>query len=94
MTAFLIDECVSAQTYRLIIASGFPVKTVLDITHSGATDSEIFKIAQSKSFVIVTLDRGFGDVRTYPPNSHSGIIVLKAYDIDSLKNVTQCWECC
>jgi predicted nuclease of predicted toxin-antitoxin system len=85
MTAFLVDECVSFQTYRLISASGFPVKTVLDITHSGATDREIFKIAKSKSFVIVTLDRGFGDVRTYPPNSHSGIIVLKAYDLNSLQ---------
>jgi predicted nuclease of predicted toxin-antitoxin system len=85
MTSFLIDECVSFQTYRLISALGFPVKTALEITHSGATDSEIFKIAQSESFVIITLDKGFGDVRIYPPGSHSGIIILKAYDINSLQ---------
>ena len=85
MAAFLIDECVSFQTYWLISASGFPVKTVLDITHSGATDSELFKIAQSQTLVIVTLDRGFGDVRIYPPNSHNGIIILKAYDLNSLQ---------
>jgi predicted nuclease of predicted toxin-antitoxin system len=85
MTVFLIDECVSIQTYRLISALGFPVKTVLDITHRGAIDSEVFKIAQRQTLVIVTLDRGFGDVRTYPPNSHNGIIVLKAHDLNSLQ---------
>jgi predicted nuclease of predicted toxin-antitoxin system len=85
MIAFLLDECVSFQTYRLISALGFTVKTVLDITRSGVTDSELFRIAQSQTLVIVTLDRGFGDVRIYPPNSHNGIIVLKAYDLNSLQ---------
>lgn len=85
MASFLIDECVSFQTYRLISKLGFTVKTVLDITHSGATDSDIFKIAQNQSLVIVTLDRGFGDIRIYPPNSHNGIIVLKAYGLNSLQ---------
>lgn len=85
MASFLIDECVSFQTYLLINTLGFTVKTVLDITHSGATDSDIFKIAQNQSLVIVTLDRGFGDIRIYPPNSHNGIIVLKAYGLNSLQ---------
>jgi len=85
MASFLIDECVSFQTYRLISKLGFTVKTVLDITHSGATDSEIFQVAQNQSLVIVTLDRGFGDIRIYPPNAHNGIIVLKAYGFNSLQ---------
>ena len=85
MASFLVDECVSVQTFRLIRALGFTVKTVPDISHHGATDSELFKAAHGQSLVIVTLDRGFGDVRIYPPGSHNGIIVLKAYDLVSLQ---------
>ncbi len=29
---------------------------------------------------LLTLDRGFGDVRAYPPGSHPGIIVLRPND--------------
>lgn len=88
MASFLVDECASFQIYRLIRELGFTVKAVPDVSHTGATDREIFKAAQGQSLVIVTLDRGFGDVRIYPPSSHSGIIVLKAYDLGSLQ------KCC
>jgi hypothetical protein len=30
--------------------------------------------------MLLTLDRGFGDVRSYPPGSHPGIIVLRPED--------------
>jgi len=85
MPVFLIDECVSLQTVRLFEVSGLVFKTVHDIALSGKSDSAVFKAAQIMESVLVTLDRGFGDVRTYPPHSHSGIIILRSYDSSSLQ---------
>jgi predicted nuclease of predicted toxin-antitoxin system len=85
MPAFLIDECVSLQTVWLFKALGLPFKTVYDIALTGKSDSAVFKTAQGMESVLVTLDRGFGDVRTYPPHSHNGIIILRSYDSSSLQ---------
>jgi hypothetical protein len=30
--------------------------------------------------LLLTLDRGFGDIRKYPPGTHTGIIVLRLDD--------------
>ncbi len=85
MPTFLVDECVSLQTARFIESLGLSVGSVYDLGRSGVSDSEIFKIAQDEKFVLVTYDRGFGDVRIYPPHSHNGIIILRVYDSKSLQ---------
>jgi len=84
MPAFLIDECVSLQTVWLFKALGLSYKTVYDPALSGKSDSAIFKTAQDMESVLVTLARGFGDVRAYP-HSHNGIIILRSSDSSSLQ---------
>jgi hypothetical protein len=37
--------------------------------------------AASESRTILTVDRGFGDVRTYPPGTHPGNLVVHARDL-------------
>jgi len=92
MPAFLIDECVSLQTVRLFEVLGLIYKTVHDIELGGKSDSAIFKTAQSMESVHVTLDRGFGDVRAYPPRTHKGIIILRSYDSSSLQRCHEVLE--
>jgi predicted nuclease of predicted toxin-antitoxin system len=74
---FLADECTFTQTVRLIRDHGCEVVRVQDVDLSGVPDAEVFQAAQERNAVLVTTDRGFGDIRTYPPSSHHGIIVLK-----------------
>lgn len=69
MPTFLVDECVSLQTARLLEALGFSIENVHDLGRSGVPDTDVFKIAQDKKSVLVTYDRGFGDLRKYPPYS-------------------------
>jgi predicted nuclease of predicted toxin-antitoxin system len=57
--------------------AGCSLTRVQDLGLSGAPDAVVFEKAQDLGAVLVTTDRGFGDVRTYPPSSHQGIIVLK-----------------
>lgn len=85
MPVFLMDECISLRTVWLFKSLGLPFKTVRDIALSGKSDSAVFKTAQDMQLVLVTLDRGFGDVRGYPPQLHHGIIVIRSYDTNSLQ---------
>jgi len=56
---------------------GVQVQRVQELGMTGANDSDVFRKAQQLQAVLVTNDQDFGDVRTYPPSSHRGIIVLK-----------------
>ena len=73
---FLADECTFTKTVRMMRAAGCTVHRVQDLGMAGASDAEVYQTALDKEAVLVTTDRGFGDVRSYPPSSHHGIIVL------------------
>jgi hypothetical protein len=36
--------------------------------------------AAQRGRILVSLDRGLGDIRTYPSGSHTGIIILRLAD--------------
>ena len=42
-----------------------------------AATTQQFLRLPAENRLLVTLDRGFGDVRAYPPGSHGGIVVLR-----------------
>jgi len=83
---FLADECVSNQTVIFLEKLGCNVTKVQDIGLEGKEDEVIFKYAQERNITLVTYDRGFGNIRKYAPSSHNGIIVIKVYNLASLKN--------
>jgi predicted nuclease of predicted toxin-antitoxin system len=56
------------------------VDTVADEDLTGAPDPDVVAAAAADERVLVTLDRGMGDLRAYPPGSHAGIIVLRLTD--------------
>jgi predicted nuclease of predicted toxin-antitoxin system len=59
---------------------GHHVETVVDEGLVGAADTSVLGGAISEERMIFTLDRGFGDIRAYPPGSHPGIVVLGVED--------------
>ena len=74
---FLADECTFVQTVLLMRNLGFDVHRIQELGMTGAEDNKVFEKAQDLNAVLVTNDKGFGDIREYPPSSHCGIIVLK-----------------
>jgi hypothetical protein len=38
--------------------------------------------------ILISLDRGLGDIRAYPPGSHAGIVVLRLSDQSAAAAVT------
>lgn len=76
-TKFLADECTFIQTIRLVRSLGFDVQRIQELGMTGAEDEDVFEKAQDLKAVLVTNDKGFGDIRQYPPSSHFGMIVLR-----------------
>ncbi len=57
---------------------GHGVETVTDEGLAGSHDTVVLRAATDEDRVLLTLDRGFGDVRSYPPGTHPGIVVLRS----------------
>lgn len=43
----------------------------------GATDEVLWQTVQSERRLLITADKGFGDIRAYPPGTHAGILLLR-----------------
>jgi predicted nuclease of predicted toxin-antitoxin system len=53
------------------------VHTVHDEQLAGHSDPVVVRAAAGEGRMVLTLDRGVGDLRHYPPVSHGGIVVLR-----------------
>lgn len=75
-----LDENLSVSVAAVFRAAGHDVDTVVDEQLTGAADRAVLDAATNAGRLVVTLDRGFGDVRSYPPGSHAGVLVLRVED--------------
>jgi predicted nuclease of predicted toxin-antitoxin system len=72
----LIDADLPRQCVELIRRYGHEAQDIRDIGMGKASDPEIARAAHGGGYGLVTGDFGFADVRTYPPESYFGIVVL------------------
>ena len=56
------------------------VGTATDEGLIGAPDHDVVAAATAAGRILISLDRGLGDIRAYPPGSHAGIVVLRLTD--------------
>lgn len=73
-----LDENVPRRLVEYLTQRGHDTDTVLDEQLGGQNDPTIVAAAAADDRCIFTLDRGLGDLRRYPPGTHSGIIILPA----------------
>lgn len=74
---FKFDENLPIECAVIFQEAGFDADTVYEEGLKGKPDDSIFGVCQKEKMVLVTLDLDFSDIRTYPPNSHFGIIILR-----------------
>jgi hypothetical protein len=72
---FKLDENLPLSSARSLAKSGHDVDTVAAEGLTGAADPDVVAAATEEERVLITLDRGMGDIRAYPPGSHAGIVV-------------------
>ena len=74
---FKTDENVPALVAARLAAAGHDALRVDEQGMNGASDPQVGAVCVAEGRVIVTLDKDFADIRTYPPDQFAGIIVFR-----------------
>ncbi len=72
-----IDEDLPRQVADLFAERGYDAITVGMQGWSGLPDSELWPRVQQESRWLITADKGFADLRTYPPGSHVSVLLFR-----------------
>jgi len=82
---FLLDAGVPRTIQNFLETLGFDALRLSQTKLWNATDEKVFSWAQKENRIIVTRDKGFGDIRSYPPGKHAGIIIIKDPNLSAAK---------
>jgi predicted nuclease of predicted toxin-antitoxin system len=74
---FKVDENLPVEIAELLGSSGHEADTVADENASGVADTALAALCRREGRTLITLDRGFADIRAYPPGEYQGIVVLR-----------------
>ncbi len=74
---FKIDENLPLEIAEILKQSGHEAHSVYDENMQGNKDPLILSTCRKEKRALITLDLDFSDIRNYPPNENSGIIVLR-----------------
>ena len=77
---FKPGENLPASATAILASAGHDVDTVTHEGLIGAPDQNVVAAATAAGRILISLDRGLGDIRAYPPGSHAGIVVLRLTD--------------
>ena len=72
-----IDEDLPSQIAELFAARGYDARTVVGQGWQGLPDEILWRRIQPEGRWLVTGDKGFADLRSHPPGSHAGVILLR-----------------
>jgi predicted nuclease of predicted toxin-antitoxin system len=75
-----LDENLPESCRAVLAEFDCDTATVREEGLAGSEDAVVIAAVRAEQRMLLTLDRGFGDIRAYPPGSHSGIVVLRLHD--------------
>jgi predicted nuclease of predicted toxin-antitoxin system len=77
---FLIDANLPRTVIAVVRSLGHHAEFARDIGLGSATDDQIAKHASHYRAALLTRDLDFADIRRYPPDQYSGIVVMRLPD--------------
>ena len=72
-----VDEDLPRAAAELLLVRKFDTATVAEQGMGGFKDAALWDAVQTEQRFLVTADKGFGDIRSYPPGTHAGILLLR-----------------
>jgi predicted nuclease of predicted toxin-antitoxin system len=75
-----LDENLPEDLASLLRAADLDVTTVAEQGLAGCDDPPVLQAATAEDRILMSFDRGFADVRRYPPGTHGGIVVFRLRD--------------
>jgi len=74
---FKVDENLPIEVAEMLRQVGHDATTVLEQHLGGSDDAQLAALCQLESWILVTLDLDFSDIRNYPPAEYPGLVVLR-----------------
>lgn len=72
-----VDEDLPRLASEMLRQKGYEASSVIEQGMGGWKDPAVWQAIQRESRFLVTADKGFADMRLYPPGTHSGILLLR-----------------
>jgi predicted nuclease of predicted toxin-antitoxin system len=72
-----LDENIPIELLDDLLSLGHEADSVKSEGLAGEPDQVILERARAEARVLLTLDKGIGNVRAFPPNEFSGIVLLR-----------------
>jgi predicted nuclease of predicted toxin-antitoxin system len=72
-----VDEDLPQAAIQSLRRHGHEAIGVVEQGMGGSKDPELWEAVQSEGRFLVTADKGFGDIRSYPPGTHHGVLLLR-----------------
>jgi predicted nuclease of predicted toxin-antitoxin system len=72
-----VDEDLPQSVATVLRQRGYSCSTVLEQGKGGWKDPALWEVVQDHQQFFITADKGFGNIRRYPPGTHGGILLLR-----------------
>jgi predicted nuclease of predicted toxin-antitoxin system len=86
-----VDEDLPRQVVALLRENGYQADSVVEQAMAGWKDIELWRKIQAERRFLVTADKGFADIRNYPPGTHAGVMLLRP-DQDGIRPTVELIE--
>lgn len=86
-----VDEDLPKRVAALLREQDYLADTVIEQGMSGWKDAELWRKIQVENRFLITADKGFADLRAYPPGTHSGVMLLRP-DQDGIRPIVELLE--
>jgi predicted nuclease of predicted toxin-antitoxin system len=72
-----IDEDLPRHAVQVLREHGYDAASVVEQNMGGWKDPHVWTAVQKEERILITADKGFGDIRLYPPGTHHGVLLLR-----------------
>ena len=86
-----VDEDLPKIVVTLFREKGYQAASVVEQDMAGWKDAELWQVVQAEKRFLITADKGFADIRTFPPGTHSGVLLLRP-DQDGIRPMIELVE--
>lgn len=83
---FLVDECTGPKLAEWLRGQGHEVFSVFDEV-KGISDDEVLAKAFSEAWILITIDKDFGEMIFRERRAHHGVILLRLHDERSASKI-------
>lgn len=86
-----VDEDLPRMVVQMLRDRGYEAAGVVEQGMGGWQDPDLWQAIQAEGRFLITADKGFADVRFYPPGTNVGVLLLRP-DIDGIRPILELLE--